>query len=58
MVWEDLKPSDVLTEEAYNDAVTTVLALGGSTNAVIHLIAMARRSGVPLQPRPLRRGVA
>ncbi len=48
MVWEDLKPSAVLTEEAYNDAVTTVLALGGSTNAVIHLIAMARRSGVPL----------
>jgi dihydroxy-acid dehydratase len=48
MVWEDLKPSAVLTTEAYNDAVTTVLALGGSTNAVIHLIAMARRSGVPL----------
>src|SRR5918912_708113 len=48
MVWEDLKPSDVLTAEAYNDAVTTVLALGGSTNAVIHLIALARRSGVPL----------
>jgi dihydroxy-acid dehydratase len=48
MVWEDLKPSAVLTAEAYNDAVTTVLALGGSTNAVIHLIAMARRSGVPL----------
>jgi dihydroxy-acid dehydratase len=48
MVWEDLKPSDVLTEESYDDAVTTVLALGGSTNAVIHLIAMARRSGVPL----------
>jgi dihydroxy-acid dehydratase len=48
MVWADLKPSTVLTPEAYNDAVTTVLALGGSTNAVIHLIAMARRSGVPL----------
>jgi dihydroxy-acid dehydratase len=48
MVWEDLRPSAVLTAEAYNDAVTTVLALGGSTNAVIHLIAMARRSGVSL----------
>ena len=48
MVWEDLRPSAVLTAEAYNDAVTTVLALGGSTNAVIHLVAMARRSGVPL----------
>ena len=48
MVWEDLKPSDILDRRAYDDAVTTVLALGGSTNAVIHLIAMARRSGVPL----------
>jgi dihydroxy-acid dehydratase len=48
MVWEGLKPADVLTEGAYDDAVTTVLALGGSTNAVIHLVALARRSGVPL----------
>lgn len=48
MVWEDLKPSDVLDERAYDDAVTTVLALGGSTNAVIHLVALARRSDVPL----------
>ncbi|MGA5409113.1 L-arabinonate dehydratase [Streptomyces lavendulocolor] len=43
-----LRPSDILTREAYEDAVTTVLGLGGSTNAVIHLIAMAGRSGVPL----------
>ena len=48
MVWEDLNPSDILDRRAYDDAVTAVLALGGSTNAVIHLIAMARRSGVPL----------
>jgi dihydroxy-acid dehydratase len=48
MVWENLKPSDVLDERAYDDAVTTVLALGGSTNAVIHLVALARRSDVPL----------
>ncbi|MGI8332592.1 L-arabinonate dehydratase [Actinomadura scrupuli] len=48
MVWEDLRPSAILDERAYADAITTVLALGGSTNAVIHLIAMARRSGVPL----------
>jgi dihydroxy-acid dehydratase len=48
MVWEDLKPSDILDEGAYRDAVATVIALGGSTNAVIHLIAMARRGGVPL----------
>jgi dihydroxy-acid dehydratase len=48
MVWADRRPSTILTSEAYEDAVTTALALGGSTNAVIHLIAMARRSGVPL----------
>lgn len=48
MVWEDLKPSDVLTAEAFDNAITTVLALSGSTNAVIHLVAMARRAGVQL----------
>jgi dihydroxy-acid dehydratase len=48
MVWEDLKPSDILCPEAVDNAVTTVLALGGSTNAVIHLIAMARRAGIQL----------
>jgi dihydroxy-acid dehydratase len=48
LAWEDLRPSRILTADAYADAVTVALALGGSTNAVIHLIAMARRSGVPL----------
>jgi dihydroxy-acid dehydratase len=48
MVWADLTPSDVLTREAFEDAVATVLALGGSTNAFIHLIAMAGRAGVAL----------
>lgn len=48
MVWADRRPSTILTSEAYEDAVTAALAMGGSTNAVIHLIAMARRSGVPL----------
>ncbi|MFE7135156.1 L-arabinonate dehydratase [Streptomyces sp. NPDC057638] len=48
LVREDLRPSAILTRPAYEDAVATVLALGGSTNAVIHLIAMAGRSGVPL----------
>jgi dihydroxy-acid dehydratase len=48
MVWEDLKPSDLLTAASFDNAVTAVLALGGSTNAVVHLIAMARRAGVPL----------
>ncbi|WPB93963.1 L-arabinonate dehydratase [Streptomyces malaysiensis] len=48
LVWRDLRPLEILTREAYEDAVATVLALGGSTNAVIHLIAMAGRSGVRL----------
>jgi len=48
MVWEDLTPGRVLTREAFEDAVAAVLALGGSTNALIHLIAMAGRCGVPL----------
>jgi dihydroxy-acid dehydratase len=48
MVWDDLKPTDILTDAAFGNAITTVLALGGSTNAVIHLIAMARRAGVSL----------
>ncbi|MDG9705118.1 L-arabinonate dehydratase [Streptomyces sp. DH37] len=48
MAWEDRRLSTVLTREAYEDAVATVCALGGSTNAVIHLIAMAGRSGIDL----------
>ena len=48
MVWEDLKPSDILTADAFDNAVTTVLAIGGSTNAVVHMLALARRAGVPL----------
>ena len=48
LVRRDRKLSDLLTQEAFDDAVTTVLGLGGSTNAVIHLIAMAGRAGVRL----------
>ncbi|WP_405878968.1 L-arabinonate dehydratase [Streptomyces sp. NBC_01384] len=48
LVRQDRKLSDILTEDAFADAVTTVLGLGGSTNAVIHLIAMAGRAGVTL----------
>ncbi|MDE2210461.1 MAG: dihydroxy-acid dehydratase [Betaproteobacteria bacterium] len=48
MVWEDLKPRDILTAASFDNAITTVLALGGSTNALVHLIAIARRAGVPL----------
>jgi dihydroxy-acid dehydratase len=48
MVWEDLKPRDFVTPAAIDNAVTTVLALGGSTNSVVHMVALARRAGVPL----------
>ena len=49
MVWEDLKPSDLLSKAAFENAITVMMAGGGSTNAVIHLMAMARRAGVDLQ---------
>ncbi|MHA6757155.1 IlvD/Edd family dehydratase [Streptacidiphilus sp. PAMC 29251] len=48
LVKEDITPAAVMTREAFEDAAATVLALGGSTNALIHLIAMAGRLGVPL----------
>jgi len=44
----DIKPSDIMTRQAFENAVTVVIALGGSTNAVLHLIAMANTVGVPL----------
>jgi len=46
MVWEDLKPSEILTPEAFDNAVAVDMALGGSTNAIVHLVAMARRAGL------------
>jgi len=48
MVWEDLKPTDILTEASFSNAIVVDMAIGGSTNAIIHLIAIARRVGVPL----------
>ena len=48
MVFEDLKPRDILSTEAFENAVTASMALGGSTNAIIHLIAMAGRAGARL----------
>jgi len=48
MVWEDLKPSDIATAGAVDNAITTIVALGGSTNALVHMVAVARRAGVPL----------
>lgn len=48
MVWEDLTPKKVLTAAAFENAVTVAMAVGCSTNAIIHVIAMARRAGVAL----------
>ena len=48
MVWENIAIRDIVDARAIDNAVTTALALGGSTNAVVHLIAIARRAGVAL----------
>ncbi len=48
MVHDDMKLSDVMTRKAFENAIVTLAAIGGSTNAVIHLVAMARRIGVEL----------
>ena len=48
MVWEDLTPDKIVTEASTRNAVTVAMATGCSTNAIIHLIAMARRGGVDL----------
>ncbi|MEW9614440.1 L-arabinonate dehydratase [Shinella sp. S4-D37] len=48
MVKDDLKPSDILTKEAFENAIRTNAAIGGSTNAVIHLLAVAGRVGIDL----------
>ena len=48
MVWEDLKPREILTTEAFENAITAAMALGGSTNAIVHLVAMAGRAGAAL----------
>ena len=52
MVWEDLKPRDILSAAAFDNAIVTLLGMGGSTNATIHLVAMAGRAGLRL---PLER---
>lgn len=44
----DIKPRDIMTRKAFENAITTVMALGGSTNAVLHLLAMAHAVDVPL----------
>jgi dihydroxy-acid dehydratase len=48
MVWEDVRPTDIVTDKSIENAVRTVIATGGSTNAMIHMLAIARRAGVEL----------
>jgi dihydroxy-acid dehydratase len=48
MVWEDLTPQRILTPAAFDNAIRVHMAMGGSTNAIIHVVAMARRAGLPL----------
>jgi dihydroxy-acid dehydratase len=49
MVWDDLKPSDILTRASFENAITVDMAIGGSTNAIIHLVALAGRCGIELR---------
>ncbi|WP_340084304.1 L-arabinonate dehydratase [Siminovitchia sp. FSL H7-0308] len=48
MVWDDVTPHKVLTEKSFENGIVVAMALGGSTNAIIHLIAMARRAEIDI----------
>jgi dihydroxy-acid dehydratase len=48
MVWEDLTPKKILSTAAFDNAIKVHMAMGGSTNAIIHVVAMARRAGLPM----------
>ncbi len=48
MVWEDLKPGDILSERVFDNAIKILMALGGSTNGLIHVIALAGRAGIEI----------
>jgi dihydroxy-acid dehydratase len=49
MVWEDLTPSKIMTREAFENAIVVNSAIGGSTNCPIHVTAIARHAGMPLE---------
>src|SRR3954465_6262414 len=51
MAYEDLRPSKILTRESFLNAITAIAAIGGSTNAQPHLVAMARHAGIEIPPR-------
>lgn len=52
---KDIKPKDIMTKEAFENALTIVMALGGSTNAVLHFIAIAKSVGVPIRLEDFQR---
>jgi xylonate dehydratase len=56
LAYEDLRPSQILTRDAFLNAIVTIAAIGGSTNAQPHLTAMARHAGVELTPRDWAHG--
>ena len=49
MVWDDLKPRNILSRASFENAITADMAIGGSTNAIIHLVALAGRAGIKLE---------
>ena len=51
MVWHDMRPRDVLSKASFKNAITADMAIGGSTNAIIHLVALAGRAGIRLDLR-------
>ena len=51
----DIKPRDIFTREAFENAITYVVATGGSTNSVLHLVAIAHSAGVKLTPDDFQR---
>jgi dihydroxy-acid dehydratase len=48
-VWNDLKPSDIFTRQSVENGITIDMAIGGSTNAIVHIVAMAGRAGIKLE---------
>jgi dihydroxy-acid dehydratase len=52
---KDIKPRDIMTKEAFENAITVIMVLGGSTNAVLHLIAMAKSVGVDISLKDFQR---
>src|SRR3984893_200403 len=52
MVWDALTPARILSPASFDNAIRVHMAMGGSTNAIIHVIAMARRAGIALDLAP------